>query len=385
MDRRSFVRLLAASPLTTTFPQIKPHRRIIPDYKVVTSYRRSSSPLGMPGLYPGRVISVKSANCLDASGEHINSEIVAQMMTRGMTELTGDKDVRDSWRRFISPDDVVGIKVNVGGYPWVISSPAVVVECIRNLMAIGLKADQIYIYERFQNQMDEANYKIFIPEGVQIHAAEGRNERSDNNRYDPSVYTEVCFFGEEDTRSNMMRLISQRLTRIINIPNMKDHGATGVTGCLKNVAYGSFSNVARSHQHGVTHTYSFVPTLTAMEPLRSKVVLNIMDGIRGCWHGGPFARTRRYVFYPKQIWFGTDPVAQDKLLVDVIDDERKAHKAISIWDRNEKTLDFINGGNRDRDPNVNILIREPGHVDYAAKLGLGIADLKQIRLKEFEI
>ncbi|MGH9801477.1 MAG: DUF362 domain-containing protein, partial [Blastocatellia bacterium] len=215
--------------------------------------------------------------------------------------------------------------------------------------------------------------------------AEGRNNRMDNNNYDPSVYAEACFFGEEDTRSNMMRLVSQRLTKIINIPNMKDHGATGITGCLKNIAYGSFSNVARTHQHGVSHTYSFVPTLASVEPLRSKVVLNIMDGIRGCWHGGPFARTRRFVFYPRQIWFGTDPVAQDKLLVNVIDNERKAHKAISIWDRSEKTLDFINGGNRDKDPNVNIIIREPAHVDYAAKLGLGVADLRQIKLKEIDV
>ena len=35
---------------------------------------------------------------------------------------------------------------------------------------------------------------------------------------------------------------------------MKDHGATGATGCLKNIAYGSFSNVARTHYNGKSHT-----------------------------------------------------------------------------------------------------------------------------------
>ena len=104
---------------------------------------------------------------------------------------------------------------------------------------------------------------------------------------------------------------------------MKDHGATGVTGCLKNIAYGSFSNVARTHQRGKSHTYSFVGTLASVEPLRSRTVLQIMDGLRGVWHGGPFARTTRYVFYPKQILFGTDPVAIDRLLLDIIDDKRK--------------------------------------------------------------
>ena len=49
-----------------------------------------------------------------------------------------------------------------------------------------------------------------------------------------------------------------------------------------------------------------------------------MDGLRGVWHGGPFARTTRYVFYPRQIMFGTDPVAIDRLLLDIIEDKRKA-------------------------------------------------------------
>jgi len=62
-----------------------------------------------------------------------------------------------------------------------------------------------------------------------------------------------------------------------------------------------------------------------MEPLRSRTVLQIMDGLRGVWHGGPFARTTRYVFYPRQIMFATDPVAVDRLLLDIIETERRAH------------------------------------------------------------
>jgi hypothetical protein len=98
---------------------------------------------------------------------------------------------------------------------------------------------------------------------VTIVGAESGNRRTSNKNYDPLTYVEADFFGEEDTRSNMIRLVSEKLTRIINIPNMKDHGATGVTGCLKNIAYGSFSNVARTHHKGVSHTRSFVGTLAA--------------------------------------------------------------------------------------------------------------------------
>jgi hypothetical protein len=122
-----------------------------------------------------------------------------------------------------------------------------------------------------------------------------------------------------------------------------------------------------------------------MEPLRSRTVLQIMDGLRGVWHGGPFARTTRYVFYPRQIMFATDPVAVDRLLLDIIETERRAHGAISIWDRSPASLKIDNNRARDADPNVNIIIREPGHVEYASSLGLGVYDLKKIKLNQLTV
>jgi len=377
MDRRTFVQLLAATPLVSLASS-----ETVPKYRVVTNYRPAPVP-GMPGPYPGLVVSVKSAKCLDEASAKADAEVVREMMARGMCALTGEKQVLDAWRRFFEPADVVGIKVNCGGRPWVVSAPEIVVEVIRNLMAVGVKPQQVYLYERFQSQLDEVNYAPHLPEGVSIVGAE--RARGSNRLYDPATYVEADFFGEDDTRSNVMRLVSERLTKIINIPNMKDHGATGVTGCLKNIAYGSFSNVARTHFKGVYQTYSFVGTLAAVEPVRSRTVLQIMDGLRGVWHGGPFAHTRRYVFYPKQIMFGTDPVAIDRLLLDIIDDQRKAEGAISIWDRSPKYLKADRSDERDNDPNVNIIIREPGHVEYASKLGLGVYDLKKIRVKEIEV
>jgi len=379
MDRRSFVRLMAAAPFVPAVPD-----EAAPKLRIVTSYPPAARP-GMPGPHPGRVIAVKSEKCVDTVTSAANAAVVREMMTRGMCALTGDRTAPEAWRRFFVPADVVGLKVNCGGHPWVVSAYEIVAEVIRQLMGVGIPPTQIYIYERFQNQMDTVNYAPHVPEGVQIVAAETANRRADNRGYDPATYVEADLFGEEDTRSNMMRLVSQRLTKIINIPNVKDHGATGATGCLKNIAYGSFSNVARTHHNGKSHTLSFVGTLASVEPLRSRTVLQIMDGLRGVWHAGPFAHTRRYVFYPKKIFFGTDPVAIDRLLLDIIDEKRKAEGAISIYDRSPRYLKVDDGAARDADPNVNIIIREPGHVEYAAKLGLGVADLAQIKVQDIEV
>jgi hypothetical protein len=379
MDRRDFVRLLGAAPLARTVAA-----DTTPKLKIVSRYAPAAVP-GMPGPHPGRVVTVHSERCVDTESNEANDEVVREMMAQGMRRLTGAATTVEAWRRFFEPKDVVGLKVNCGGHPFCVSDHGLVAEVIRQLGAVGVPPENVYIYERFQNQMDNVNYAPHVPAGVNIVAAEAFNRRSDNAGYDPATYVEGDLFGEEDTRSNMMRLVSEKLTKIINIPNVKDHGATGATGCLKNIAYGSFSNVARTHHHGVSHTKTFVGTLASVEPLRSRTVLQIMDGLRGVWHAGPFARTRKYVFYPKKLLFGTDPVAIDRLLLDIIDDERKAHGAISIYDRSEKYLKVDDGRARDADPNVNIIIREPGHVQYAASLGLGVADLAKIKVDKIEV
>ncbi|HET7696886.1 MAG TPA: DUF362 domain-containing protein [Vicinamibacterales bacterium] len=379
MDRRTFVRVLGAAPLLL---QARP--RDVPAFRVVSPHKPAATP-GMPGPYPGRVVSVKSDRCVDTATGTANAEVVREMMARGMRALTGAATTTDAWRRFFEPADRVGIKVNCGGYPHCISAYEIVAETVRQLGAAGVPPSQVYVYERFQNQLDECNYAPHLPPGVTIAAAERANRNVDNAGYDPAIYLEADLFGEDDTRSNMMRLVSQQLTKIINIPNMKDHGATGATGCLKNIAYGSFSNVARTHYRGTSHTYSVVGTLAAIEPLRSRTVLQIMDGLRGVWHGGPFARTTRYVFYPKEIMFGTDPVAIDRLLLDIIDDERRARGAISIWDRSPASLRVDDGRARDADPNVNIIIREPGHVEYASTLGLGVYGRTKIKVDSIRV
>jgi hypothetical protein len=399
MHRRSFVRLLAAAGFAkpvanldvaaeqgsrAPLPGASPNPSGLPALRVVSTYAPAAAP-GMPGPYPGHVVAVNSDKCVDTTTGRANDEVVREMMAQGMRTLTGAGSASDAWRRFVEPSDVVGIKVNCGGYPFCVSAYEIVAEVVRQLTGIGVPVSQIYVYERFQNQLDEVNYAPHLPQGVQIVAAERANRNVDNSGYDPATYLEADLFGEEDTRSNMMRLVSRRLTKIINIPNMKDHGATGVTGCLKNIAYGSFSNVARTHQGGKSHTYSLVGTLAAVEPLRSRTVLQIMDGLRGVWHGGPFARTTRYVFYPRQIMFGTDPVAIDSLLLDIIEEQRRAHGAISIWDRSPAHLKIDDTRARDADPNVNIIVREPRHVEYASTLGLGVYDRGRIKVQNITV
>ncbi len=347
-----------------------------PKYKVVTPFKPAAKP-GMPGPYPGQVVRVHSAKSLDTSTDQADRAVVKQMLAAGMKALTGDASEADAWRRFISPTDVVGIKVNCSGAPRICSAPEVVGGIAENLVAIGVPAANIYVYERFDNQLQSVPYMKSLPQGAHLWAAE--TSRGSILGYDPRTYLETSFFGEEDTRSNLVRLVAEKLTKIINVPNAKEHQAAGVTGCLKNVAYGNFSNMDRSHRFEQTNTRTFIGMLASTEPVRSRVVLNIMDGLRGVWHQGPFSREERFRFYPKQLMFGTDPVAMDHKLIELIEEKRKSEGATSLWERSKEFL----GDNRD--PKFNHYIREPGHVEYAGKLGLGVYDNDKIKLRVIEL
>src|SRR6185436_4231937 len=164
-----------------------PARTDLPTLRVVSRYAPAAKP-GMPGPYPGRVVSVKSDRCVDIPTNQANDEVVREMMARGMRALTGAGTTPDAWRRFFEPSDVVGIKVNCGGYPFCVSAYEIVAEAVRQLMAIGVPLAQIYVYERFQNQLTEVNYAPHLPPGLQIVAAERANQNVDKSGYDPATY-----------------------------------------------------------------------------------------------------------------------------------------------------------------------------------------------------
>ena len=134
MQRRTFVRLMAVAASAKAAgldaaakrSDLSPLagdgeiRTDVPPVKLVSAYKPAATP-GMPGPFPGRVISVASDTCVDTSTGQANDEVVKEMMARGMRELTGAASTRDAWARFFNPADVVGIKVNCGGYPYCIS------------------------------------------------------------------------------------------------------------------------------------------------------------------------------------------------------------------------------------------------------------------------
>ena len=160
LKRRTFLQYAAAGAAAGA--EIS---RDLPKYRVVSPYKPADKP-GMPGPYPGQVVALHSDRSIDEASEKVDVGVVREMMDRGMRELTGASTVEDAWRRFINADDVVGIKLNCSGSPNIKSSPEIVAEIVRNVLAMGVKPEKIYLYERFKNQVDRANYPAVLPAGV---------------------------------------------------------------------------------------------------------------------------------------------------------------------------------------------------------------------------
>ena len=143
MERRNFLQLAAAASGLPAGVAAAAEDDV-PPYRIVTPYKPEGK-LGMPGLYPGRVVTVHAAKSIDEVSERVDVPTVKEMIARGMTGLTGDRDARDSWARFFNSSDIVGVKVNCSGAPGAMSMPDIVAEICRNLITVGVKPANIYV------------------------------------------------------------------------------------------------------------------------------------------------------------------------------------------------------------------------------------------------
>ena len=118
----------------------------------------------MPGLFPGRVVSVHHPGAI-VDGRY-KREPVSAMMRRAMTELTDAPDWVAAWRSFFEPGEVVGIKLNPSSLPYVISAPEVVQEIIAGLEAAGIRRKDIVVYDRYKDMFLKAELDKWVPDGV---------------------------------------------------------------------------------------------------------------------------------------------------------------------------------------------------------------------------
>lgn len=338
-----------------------------------TASAAEKTKLGMPGLYPGRVVAVSHPGCI-SNGE-FQTEPIRRMMHAGMLDLTEAPDVPSAWRLFFERGDVVGIKVNPVGSPHVISCPQVLRQIIEGLQSAGVRKEDIVVYDRYRAQFLKAGFREWLPEGVRWSSAAEDYDAIQQAiaGYDPDVYLDfpVTLPGYDINnavarRSHPAKFITQEVNKLVNLAVLKDHQSAGVTLALKNLSHGLVNNVSRSHGSTSNNVCgAFIPAVVSLPVIRNKAVLHVLDGIKGLYHGGPSARPQ-FVWEHRTIYFATDPVALDHIGWKEIDKKRLAvGKKILVEDTPDRFSTFVH--------------RQPEHIEIAGAMGLGVWDEKKIQ------
>lgn len=376
LHRRGFL-AAAAAPIATS---------LLAAYTSADEPRavRPDRPLGLPGPYPGRVIEARNKAMI--RGGVKSREAVKATLARGMKELTGGDDGTEGWRSFFEAGDVVGVKVVPNGYPNAHTSYELILEVIEGLKSAGVKTRDILVFDRYREELITSKIHEILPDGIRWGGITpgGYDETQLQITfpgadaiagYDPDEFMEMNLVhkghdprDDRNLRSHLGLLVTRRVNKLVLLPVVKDHGSAGVTGALKNMSHGLVNNVARSHSTPETNACNqFIPQVVAHPVIRKKCVLQVMDGIRGVYQGGPFGTNPNWAWEYNALLLATDPVALDHIEWTIIDAKRRAMGLPPVGSVGKLGLDADREG---------FDIRQPQHIPLASNLGLGIFDLK---------
>ena len=333
---------------------------------VTSATQNAIAQLGrQPGAPPGELIEEQLVPLVEAksekvwNGETLDEGVVSEMIDRAMMELTGLDSAKEAWKDFVIPTDIVGIKINPLAGEQLSTHRIIVDKIIDGLYGTGILANQIIIWDRFESHLINAGYEINQSDrGVRCFASD-----SEGVGYDDEVFYEtekdiVVRRENGSTRSRYTKLLTEELTVVINVPVMKHNGIAGVSGCLKNLAFGSVDNTSRFHSNPINCNPA-IADIFAHTVLKDKVVLNIVDGLLAAFDGGP-------EYDPNGVWqyggilISQDPVALDQIVYQTIEEKRKELELSS-------------------------LSRLSKYIRSASRMDLGTNDLDEVDYKEVKV
>jgi len=166
-------------------------------------------------------------------------------------------------------------------------------------------------------------------------------------------------FGREEplgTRSYLPKVLTQTITKLINVPVLMDHEPCGLSGCLYNLSLAAVDNTRRFEQFGMHGDPAISEIGASSTAIRRKLVLNVMDALIAGFAGGPSFKPQ-YSWPYGGLYFSRDPVAVDAVCLDLLEAKRKETRVPAI------------GTNAD-------------HIENSARLAIGQADRANIEIVE---
>ena len=289
----------------------------------------------------------------------LDEQVVSEMMDRAIMKLADRDSAKEAWKDFVLPDDIVGIKINPLAGKQFSTRRIIVDKIIEGLYGAGVLKNQIVIWDRFEAHLTNAGYEINRGnQDVRIFASDSPGVGYDDELFYETKKDSKIRRENGSMKSRYSKIVTRDVNVIINVPVMKHHAMTGVSGCLKNLAFGSVDNTRRFHPSPL-HCDPAIADVFDHEILKDKVVLNIVDGLLASFDGGP-------VYDPKGEWkyggilLSRDPVALDHVVLQSIGEKREKMELTSIT-------------------------RLSNHIRTAWRAGIGTNDLDEMDFQQIKV
>lgn len=276
--------------------------------------------LGSPFASPerSRVVLVRDKAVVDASGK-VENALLEKMLDKAITTFSGQGSAADAWRKYFSPEDVVGLKINtlgnadVKGMAYAMHFASIIGAVAAGLRKAGVPDKNLVVWDRSEEEMVEAGLTMKSdPGGMRFIA--NKVSRRDTGEYAETAYP------VGGLTSRVSRILDQVTTAMVNICVPKTHQMAGFTNALKN-HYGTIDNPGRMHANNCSNPG--IAEVNAIPIIRKKQKLVVSDALLMVIEGGP-RWDRRFIRPFGGLLVGTDPVAVDAVAVGLMDELRKA-------------------------------------------------------------
>jgi len=262
---------------------------------------------GKPPVGKSRVVVIRH----DALAEEpLDARRVRELLDEAAKALAGEAKAADAWACWVKPSDRVGVKVNCLGLA---TRPEVAGALADAWSAADLAPERVILWDRFERELRQAGYTLRASgAGVRCFGTDSLGSRGQGGYADELVTS-------GDIGSLYSRLVTDESTALVSAAVLKDHNLAGLTCALKNF-YGAIHNPNKYHANGCD---PFIADVVAHPNIRGRLRLAVCDATRPQCHGGPAARSRWQWPYGG-VLLATDPVALDRVAMEILDRRRAA-------------------------------------------------------------
>ena len=210
-----------------------------------------------------KVVLIRHEEVIDQKNK-INKDILTGMIDKAITVFSGETNITESWRKYVSPEDIVGIKFTHCEWMRVPTETSLIDIIKKRISESGIQKSKIHTEDY----------------GLPI----------------------------------------KKCTALINVPSVKVHSLTGIAASIKN--YINFINNPSDYHHEKSINLGDI----WLKPhVKGKTRLIIVDLLRPYFGPGPQINPLHRWQY-KGILVGTDPVAIDTVCTTICQQKRNLFK-----------------------------------------------------------